>query len=390
MRKLLLSLVLISATTVFADELRNRVEYLTPPRIEQETIAKEICCVRPMRDGMPNISSEQIDEKFVVNCYGHGGSGWTTLFGSVKEAIALLQIQYPTPAKTPSIRVIGAGCMGLNVAIELASLGYSVAGISTKDTYDTPSWKAGGYYGIFALKVSPEEQDMLNRINSFTFETYRQIEDGNHPYLSSDTVRYLPTYSGPGTPTGVEELVEMGLIPPQEVVDIDFGNGVMHKNFVKAMSYYFDVIAIMQQMKAEVDHRHIPIELKEIHHISEVSEAVVFNCAGLGGKVLANNDGQRMIPVRGHLLLLNERGGQGHMDYMIGDTVLQQGNLEDIYFIPKSSYVIGKDGETSPIRGVLGGTFIDIENLTAEELQKLDEIEFKKLYERVRQFYYGP
>ena len=45
--------------------------------------------------------------KTIVNCYGHGGWGWTTLFGSVQYAIELFE--KTNPSKDIPIRVIGWG-----------------------------------------------------------------------------------------------------------------------------------------------------------------------------------------------------------------------------------------------------------------------------------------
>jgi hypothetical protein len=129
---------------------KNRVVNLTPPAISKDTIAQEIVCTRPMRDGCFNISVEPISSKFeskkIINCYGHGGSGWTTLFGSVKKAIELFENE--NPQKDVPIRVIGSGCMGLTSAIELTRRGYNVAGIATKSLYDIPC-KARGQGRVY-------------------------------------------------------------------------------------------------------------------------------------------------------------------------------------------------------------------------------------------------
>ena len=120
----------------------TRIIKLKPPLINERTILKKITCIRPVREGNFNISIDgSFPNKTIVNCYGHGGSGWTTLFGSVKRAIELFQNEadFSVP-----IRVIGAGCMGLTIAIELARLGFKIAGITTKELYDTASWRAGG------------------------------------------------------------------------------------------------------------------------------------------------------------------------------------------------------------------------------------------------------
>ncbi len=367
---------------------QNRVEVLAPPCLKKEAIAKKIACVRPMRKGMFNISTEEIDGKFVVHCYGHGGSGWSTFLGSIEHAISLFQKQYPLQKNTPPIRVIGSGCMGMGSAIELSRRGYTVAGITTKELYDIASWKAGGDYGLVSLQTSPEHQQILNEINFFTFRAYQLIEKGEHPYFSSKTVRFIPFYAGPGCPSGVEELEELGMIPPRESVDIDFGNGVIHRDFTKFMTYYADVTGMMQEMHNEVAKRVIPIEMKDIKSFGEISESIVFNCTGLGSKELVKDN--LMVPIRGHLLLLNEQAGQGHMTYMLGAEITQDGRSEEIYLIPKNGFVSKSDGQCDQAFGVIGGTYIpDADTLSPEDLVQLDEQEFERLFMRNYEFFYG-
>jgi D-amino-acid oxidase len=366
----------------------NRVETLTPPKLEKETIATEVRCVRPMREGTFNISSEDLGEKFVVHCYGHGGCGWTTFMGSVERAIELFQMRYPSPETTPPIRVIGTGCMGLCSAIELTRKGYSVTGITTDELYNIPSWNAAGYFALVSVKISPEEEETVNRINLSTFHSYQKMEKGEHPYLSSNAVRWLPVYCSQDTHAGVEELEEQGLIPPREIVDLDFGNGVIRHDFVKFMTYFFDVTTLMRELHAEVARLGIPIEMGKVETFDDVSENLVFNCTGLGGGDLAKDF--KMIPVRGHLFMLNEGAGQAHMDYMIYSKVLQEGKEEYVYLFPRTQYITPENPAGIRCYGVLGGTFIPgAEKLSSADLAELDAKEFQRLFDRNVQFFYG-
>ncbi len=365
----------------------NKIEHLTPPILERATVASEVTCTRPMREGTFNISTETVGNQFVVHCYGHGGCGWTTFMGSVERAIELLQRKYPTPMMTPPIRVIGTGCMGLCSTIELIRRGYTVAGITTDELYNIPSWNAAGYYAIVSVKISPEEEAAVNQINLFTFRAYQKIQAGTHPYLTTKAVRYLPVYCSEDTHAGVEELEEYKMIPPREIVDIDFGNGVVHKNFKKMMTYFFDVTTLMQDLHAEVARLQVPIEKKKIMHFDELAEEIVFNCTGLGGGDLAKD--VKMIPVRGHLVMLNEGAGKGHMDYMIYTKVQQEGKEEYVYFFPRTHF-INPTGQGSPAYGVLGGTFLaNADKMPAPELSQLDELEFKRLLDRNSMFFHG-
>lgn len=362
-----------------------RIVKLVPPVINAETILKKTFCIRPMRSDAFNISCVNRGEQWVVNCYGHGGSGWTTVFGSVARAIQLME---GADCKGKPIRIIGSGCMGLTAAIELSRLGYQVKGIYTKERHDICSWRAAGYFALVSLKTSPEEQEVLNEIGVQTFSVYQKIHEGKHPYLTSDTVRYLPVFCSQDTDAGVEGLEARGLIPPKEEVILDFGTGVLHDQYLKYFTYFMDTTKLMKQLTAEVENRQIQIELKDVLSFDEIEEAVIFNCSGLGGMEL--NSDEKMVPVRGHLVFLNAEAGSDHMDYMIYTKVIQEGREEYVYLFPKALTVSSVEKGGVSCRGALGGTFIQhAELLSQEELEKLDDREFQKLLDRNSIFFYG-
>jgi len=359
---------------------------LTPPNISEKTISEKIVCTRPMREGKFNISLESIGNKTIINCYGHGGSGWTTLFGSVNKSIELFQ--KTNPNKTTPIRIIGSGCMGLTTAIELNRLGYQIAGISTKNLYDIPSWRAAGYFALVSVKTSPEEQEELNKIGLNTFLAYQQIDNGKHPYITNEAVKFMPVYCSIDTESGVEDLEARGMIPPREYVSLDFGNDVIHHDYVKYMTYFMNTTILMRQLTAEVKKLGIDVELKEINSFDDVTEEIVFNCSGLGGREL--NSDENMIPVRGHLITLNNASGNAHMDYMIYTKVKQDGKDEYIYMFPKNISVTVENTQGISCMGVLGGTFIpNVDKLSPEDQKKLDQTEFKRMLDRNSQFFQG-
>lgn len=383
MTKSLLAMLLCSLTLQASEP---QIVKLTPPKISRETILEEIVCTRPMREGKFNISLEQSANKTIVNCYGHGGSGWTTLFGSVNKAIELFQ--KTNPNKSIPIHIIGSGCMGLTTAIELTRLGYQVTCISTKDLYEIPSWKAAGYFALVSVKTSPEEQADLNKIGLNTFLTCQEIDNGEHPYISKEAVRFIPVYCSIETDSGVEDLEARGMIPPREYVSLDFGNGVIHHNYVKYMTYFMNTTTLMRQLTAEVQKLGINIELKKINSFDDIAEEIVFNCSGLGGREL--NSDESMISVRGHLITLNDTSGSSHMDYMIYTKVKQNDKEEYIYMFPKNISVTLEHTEGLPCVGVLGGTFIPhVDKLPLSDQENLDKTEFQRMLDRNSEFFQG-
>lgn len=361
---------------------------LTPPFIAPGSILQTLACIRPMRDGCFNISLETSKgNKTIVNCYGHGGSGWTTSFGSVEYAVALFKKQFPS-TKGITIRIVGAGCMGLLAAIELARLGYTVSGITAKQLYDTPSWQAAGYFALVSIKTSPGQQTFVDELGVATFHTCQQIEQGKHPYLTRDSVRYLPVYCHQESESGLAGVQMRGLIPRARSVTIDFGKGISHADYLEYMSYFMDGTKLMQQFLHITEKLKIPIEMRTIHSFDDIDDRVIFNCSGLGSQTLSHDD--LMIPVRGHLVILNPQAGTAHMDYMIYSHVQQEGQKEPIYLFPKSALVNAQHPEGVVCKGSLGGTFIPkVEHLPAEKLAELDRLEVKKLLDRNSLFFHG-
>ena len=364
--------------------MQNHVK-LKPPCIDKGTIAEKVVGTRPMREGRFKIGVEERGSKTVVHCYGHGGSGSTTLFGSVDRAIALYEEKKRD--KRAPIRVIGSGMMGLTSAVELKRKGYHVAGVYTKERYNIPSWLSGGYFALVSIKNSPEEEANCHQIGIHTLITYRQIQSNRHPYLK-DIVRTMPLYCSKETESGIESLADQGLIPPPREVLLDFGNGVRHPDFLEYQAYFVNTTELMIQLIQEVERAGIPIETRDIHAFDEIEESVIFNCSGIGAKELCSDS--KMIPVRGHLMTLNEKSGTDHMNYMIYTKVKQEGRDEYVYMFPKTLSVTANNREGLKCHALLGGTFIPhADELTREQQEILDREKFSRLLDRASLFFTG-
>lgn len=359
---------------------------LKPPYIHPRCFEKKIVCTRPMREEKFNISVEHKGSKTLVHCYGHGGSGWTTLFGSIKRALE--QFSAINRSKSQPVAILGAGCMGLLMAIELTRLGFSVSRIIASKIYDTPSWNAGSYFGLVSLKTSQEEIEVLKQIGLDTFDVYETIERGLHPYLPKQCVRLMPVYCSEETDSGVAELEKLRVIPSKESVILDFENGFEYHNFVKYITYFMDTTLLMEHLFAVVHKSGIPITLKMLNAFEEVEENILFNCTGMGSQQL--NGDKVLIPVRGHLIALNQHAGSLHMDYMIYTLVDQDGKKEYVYSFPKNRIVTADQKRGIAIQGILGGSFLaNIDQLPLEKQLEMDTIAFQRLSERNAAFFGG-
>jgi D-amino-acid oxidase len=355
---------------------------LVPPKISLGTVAQKMTGCRPMREGKFNISLATTKAKCLVHCYGHGGSGFTTIFGSVKKAIELFEHS----KIKGKIRVIGAGCVGLTAAIELSKRGLEVKGITAKEQYDITSWRAAGSFATVSIRTASEEQKNLDEMIADTFQVYKQIAEGNHPYLSAAFLRFLPMFCDEEMKPGLDTLIEKGLLPSPRGVCLDFGNSAYHEAFFQYMTYFIDTTRMMRQLFNETQRRGIPLQIKNLGSFDEIDEEIIFNCSGLGARDL--NQDESMTSVRGHLLLLNAGAGAKHMDYLICTKVLQGDQKEYIYLFPKTEIVTSVHTSGIPCQGVLGGSMIPHDDrLSPAESEELDSQEFQKILDRSQRFF---
>ena len=173
-----------------------------------------------------------------------------------------------------------------------------------------------------------------------------------------------------GMCSGFEGLEKEGLIPKRETVMLDFGNGVRHKNFVKFMTYFMDTAKLMKQLHDEVARLGIAIKIRNVSSFDDVQEEIIFNCTGMGSKEL--NSDTRMMPIRGHLIVLNEHAGNEHMNYMLFAKMEQNRAEEKVHMFPKSLVVSSDYPKGITSYATLGGTFLPIDKaMTEQELKKL-------------------
>lgn len=358
---------------------------LVPPVLDNQLIIKAFCD-RPKRAQGIALYAEQVAGKKIIHCYGHGGSGFTTLFGSTQEALRLFDEQGIDTHE--QIHIIGAGCMGLSLAIELHRKGFCALTVSAKELYDIPSWRAGGFFDPGTGKESNPIDQYRVKLGLMTYETLCSIESGTHPYLTSAIVRRLPVYAPVTTICGTEILEQRGYMPLPEPVEITFGNGVVHENYMRHYTYFINVAQLMKELWQQVHARGISVIKQELQSFDECPESVVCNCAGLGAGVL-NNDAT-VYPVRGHFYMLPYTSDELAIDYMLFAKMQQGDKKESIYLFPKDTFVSSDCQAGSACSGMLGATFIkDIDTLSDEDEAALNEREWDRLLLRARAFFYG-
>lgn len=345
---------------------------LIPPLFSESHIKERIICIRGHRERIFNTSLQITDTKLVFHNYGHGGAGWTFLFGCVNESIRQFEeeIIKNSDLKNKPIAVIGAGCYGLLTAIILAQKGHAVR-IIAKDTEDIPSNKAAGFFFPRPRKSStPQEITIFESRGMESYTAYCQIIRGEHPFITSGPM-LLPAYFSCDINPGFDPYIANNLIAPPEKVIIDFGNGKTYQTMEYKIVFINSSI-IMQELQRNITELNITITKKEVTAFNEIDEPIIFNCAGLGAKNLTSDP--RIVPVQGHLITLKNQPNLQQLQYMINVKVTTPGlrgtpRDELIYYAPKDS-------------GILGITFI-----RGQDSSTTNQHEFDRLLQRCRDFF---
>lgn len=345
---------------------------LTPPLLLPESLQEKISCIRSHRERIFRVEIEERGSKLIVHNYGHGGTGWTFLFGTVRQAIALLEekISRDPTYKAKDVVVIGAGCYGLLTALLLSYQGYNVS-IVAQATDNLTSHKAAGFFFPRPRKCStPEERALFATYGIASYQEYRAIALGNHPFLHVGA-RILPAYFGMDIDPGFTPYLDQNLISPPREVMIDFGNGKIypvHEYYI----VFMQTTLLMQELQSLINRQKIPMIRKKIETFEEIDALIIMNCSGAGARHLTHD--KRLVPVQGHLITLKEQPSPEKLSYLLNVKVTmtnQNGRKRDelIYFAPKE-------------HGILGITFI-----RGQESPTANAHEFDRLLQRCKDFF---
>lgn len=346
--------------------------HLRPPLISDYHIKEKIICIRAHRERIFRIATEITNNKLLCHNYGHGGAGWTFLFGAVNESIQQFEQQIRGNAHFTNqpICIIGAGCYGLLTAVLLTYKGYEVT-IIAKETENIPSYKAAGFFFPRPRKSSTqEERAVFESVGIESYRIYQKIITKTHPFITKG-VYLLPAYYGLDIDPGFAPYQMRALLSKPQTVCIDFGNG---KNYTvnEYKTLFINAYELIEELHRVIKELKIPLIKQEITDFNQIPAAIIFNCSGLGSQQLTHD--ARIVPVQGHLIMLKNQPDISQLQYMINykTTMHNTQNMprdELIYFAPKES-------------GILGITF-----LRGQDSLTANHHEFDRLIDRCRQFF---
>ncbi len=350
------------------------IRYLTPPRLSQENILKQVICYRPVRLEKPRIELENSSSKTIIHAYGHGSGGWTLGPGSAQYAVNLLP---QLPQDTPLV-IVGAGVIGLFVAYNLVKIGYTNITLIAFSFEDLTSHKAGGLFAYMSGNADPVIRSFVNNLAIESHKVYAQIAQQQHQDFRVGA-RYIPAYFTSREKSDLEAYVGIVMEPAKDVI-VDFQNGTQRSLVVYDDCIFINTIYLMGALQQFLRNYNVQFVEQKVNSFDELNYPVIFNCTGRGAQELAHDNS--VYSAQGHLLMLKDQDPTT-LNYMI-EVGINQGVTDDGFEISRHCYLFPKElanAQAGEI-GVLGGTFIK----KATEATPHHE-EFDRMLENARRFF---
>src|SRR4051812_7777725 len=302
-------------------------------RADASRVLRTTVGLRPFRPDGFVIRAEQIGNRTLIHDYGHGGSGVSLCWGTAEMSLDLL-------ASTPeTAAVIGCGAVGLATARLLQQRGVRATIYAAAQPPNTTTDLSGAFWAPFGLvdedRLTPEISESIVRAGRIAYAEFTRMV--NHARYG---VRQMPIYYL--DEKAPEATIEERLMP-------DIFSGVTLRPgehaFGQRFALVIDALAIepsryiaaVRDDFLKAGGQIVTREFRDRDDIATLPDAVIFNCSGLGARVLAGDD--QLIPMKGQLTLLQP---QPEINYMLAVP------KERLYMVPRSdAIVLG----TSQVRG---------------------------------------
>ena len=298
---------------------------LAPVDADMTRVIRTVAGLRPFRRPGFVVRAEALGDKRLVHNYGHGGGGITLSWGSSKLATEL-----GLPGHSGPVAVLGAGVMGLSTARLVQEAGFAVTIYTAALPPDTTSNIAGGQFHPFSVyrekAATPEFKAQFSRALDYSWRRFQIMVGDDYG------IRWLPTYVETDSPEA--KLLET--FPPINRMLTPAQHPFPLASVLRYDTMYIETGRYLRQMIRDVQLAGGGIAVRSFAtpaDIAALPESLVFNCTGLGSRVLFADE--ELHPARGQLAILEPQpevryaftGSAGYM-FPRPDGILLGGTFE--------------------------------------------------------------
>ncbi len=297
------------------------------PRVRstQNRVIRELVGLRPFRRSGFVVRRESFGDKQIVHNYGHGGGGITLGWGSSRLAVDL-----GLPGHQGPVAVLGAGIMGLTTARLIQEAGYPVTIYTSKLPPFTTSNIAGGQWypsTVFQHSaVTSAFRQQFVAAAEYSYHRYQLLVGERYG------VRWMPNYELSSSPTamGRTDMLIRSMLPAMRELSSEQNPfGSQYGRVWNAM--FIEPPRLLRELQRDILISGGKIKVRHFSdrsQLSELPEGLIFNCTGLGAKLLFGDD--ELIALRGQLAVLLP---QPELDYAYTAT-------SGLYMFPRSDGII--------------------------------------------------
>ena len=269
---------------------------LPPVYVDESRIIRTVAGLRPYRASGFVVRRDALGDKALVHNYGHGGAGITLSWGSSRLATNLGLAGHSGP-----VAVVGSGVMGLTTARLVQESGFPVTIYTAALPPDTTSAVAGGQVSPFGHysenAVTPDWMAQFQAAMAYSWSRFQTLVGDRYG------IRWLKTYEETRRSSIQSDWMDP-YYPNARII----GLGEHPFPVAQAMSFdtmYVETPRFMAELAADFLRGGGSIKMKRFADLADVatlSEALIFNCTGIGARQLVGDEG--LVPVRGQLAVL--------------------------------------------------------------------------------------
>lgn len=308
------SALLMAARSLSTPALAAALEterHFAPVKVARNRLIRTVVGLRPYRSEGFVIEAARLGQKLLVHNYGHGGAGVTLSWGTSSLAVDL-SLDFVQTRRTRSTNrrfaVLGCGFIGLSTARLLQQRLQDGAGTVTIYAKNLPPDTTSNVSGALWYPTSSFDPQEVSARFSEQFRLACQISNRAFQELAGPDygVRWTDTLELIRNETSLErELFGGAQLYPQSEIHRDpkrhFGFPYTRQFSTMMIEPHVYLRALLRDFYI-AGGRVVVKEFQRRQEIARLPEPVIFNCTGLGSRMLF--DDQKLIPVRGQLEML--------------------------------------------------------------------------------------